>query len=153
MGVNDYGTAGDYTNAPSLADWAADVAAALDGDDTTVDTRITTAIATAVSQAAADVQYPVNVVGTSGATETLPATYIAHKVTMDQGCTFTFTSPSEAGHTFLLFLSGAFTPVFPGSVDWDSATPPTYTSPSLYSFTTFDTGSTWLGSQIAKGIG
>jgi hypothetical protein len=40
MGVNDYGTAQDPTTTPSLADWAADVAAALDGSDASVDTRI-----------------------------------------------------------------------------------------------------------------
>ena len=42
MGVNDYGTAGQTTAAPSLAAWAEDVAAALDGSDVTVDTRIAT---------------------------------------------------------------------------------------------------------------
>lgn len=89
-------------------------------------------------------QYAVNTVAASGATETLLATHAAHRVTMDQACEFTFSSPT-AGHTFLLWLSGAFTPTFPASVDWSGGAP-TYASPSLYAFTTLDGGTTWLGS-------
>jgi hypothetical protein len=99
-----------------------------------------------------DPQYAVNVVAASGSTETLPATSAAHKVTMDQNCTFTFTAPTAAGHTFLLNLVGAFTPTFPASVKWDGGAAPAYTTPALYSFTTFDTGVTWIGSQVAKAI-
>jgi hypothetical protein len=40
MGVNDYGQPSDLLKAPSLSEWAASVAAALDGDDTTVDARL-----------------------------------------------------------------------------------------------------------------
>ena len=97
-------------------------------------------------------QYAVNTVAASGATETLPATHAAHRVTMDEACEFTFSNPT-AGHTFLLWLSGAFTPTFPGSVDWNAATPPTYATPSLYAFTTMDAGTTWGGSLIASGLG
>lgn len=96
-------------------------------------------------------EYAVNTVAASGATETLTLAP-AHHVTMDQDCTFTFPTPIEDGHTFLLYVTGAFTPTFPASVDWDSATAPTYATPSLYGFTTLDGGTTWLGSLIASGL-
>lgn len=108
--------------------------------------------AKADTTALADPQYNVNVVATSGGAQTLSPTFAAHKITLSAACVFTFTAPTKAGHTFLLFLSGAFTPTFPASVKWDSGTPPSYTTPSLYSFTTADTGVTWIGSQVAKAI-
>lgn len=95
-------------------------------------------------------QYAVNTVGASGATETLTLAP-AHRVTMDQNCTFTFPTPT-AGHTFLLWLSGAFTPTFPASVDWNAGVAPTYATPSLYGFTTLDGGTTWAGTLIASGL-
>lgn len=49
MGVQDYGTAAEHTDNPSLADWAAAVAAALNTSDTTVNDRITTAVAQFIS--------------------------------------------------------------------------------------------------------
>ena len=113
-----------------------------------VDTRITTVENATSDLAQADGEYAVNTVAASGATETLTLAP-AHAVTMDQNCTFTFPTPS-AGHTFLLRLSGAFTPTFPASVDWDSATAPTYATPSLYGFTTLDGGTTWVGTLIAS---
>jgi hypothetical protein len=99
------------------------------------------------------VEYRTNTVATSGATETLDTSvYSVHKVTMDQACEFTFSNPAPSGETsaFLLFLAGAFTPTFPGSVDWGDATPPTYTTPSLYAFYTNDAGTTWLGVSLGK---
>lgn len=111
-----------------------------------------TAVGNATSDLAqADGEYAVNTVAASGATETLTLAP-AHAVTMDQNCTFTFPTPS-AGHTFLLRLSGAFTPTFPASVDWDSATAPTYATPSLYGFTTLDGGTIWVGTLIASAAG
>jgi hypothetical protein len=98
---------------------------------------------------ATDANAAVNTVAASGSTETLSAAYQMHKVTMDQACTFTFTSPS-AGAVFAVLLSGAFTPTWPGSVDWPDGTLPTYTSPSLYVFATFDGGTTWEGVQSGK---
>ena len=97
-------------------------------------------------------QYAVNTVAASGATETLPATHPAHNVTMDVNCTFTFAAPTSAGHTFILRLAGAFTPTFPASVVWDGGAAPTYASPSVYAFTTLDTGTTWIGSLVASGL-
>ena len=110
------------------------------------------ALAPADIDAAPDTgQYAVNTVATSGATETLPATFPAHDVTMDQDCTFTFAAPT-AGHTFLLKLSGAFTPTFPASVEWDAGTAPTYASPSVYGFTTLDGGTSWIGSLVGSAL-
>lgn len=94
----------------------------------------------------------VNTVATSGATETLTLAPV-HKVTMDQACTFTFPTPSTNSHTFILHLLGAFTPTFPASVDWGSATAPTYATPSLFVFTTTDGGTIWLGAMIGSGFG
>lgn len=97
-----------------------------------------------------DGEYAVNTVATSGATETLTLAP-AHNVTMDQNCTFTFPTPT-AGHTFTLLLTGAFTPTFPASVDWNAGTPPTYASPSKYAFETVDGGTTWVGTLIASAL-
>lgn len=95
----------------------------------------------------------VNTVAATGASETLTTADI-QKMTMDQSCEFTFPTPVGAGHGFLLILSGAFTPTFPASVDWDSAGgAPTYSSPSWYTFVTADGGTTWLGTLVASGLG
>lgn len=102
------------------------------------------------------VEYDVNTVGTSGATETLDTSaYIVHDITMDQACTFTFSNPAPSGDctTFMLILRGAFTPTFPAAVDWGDASAPTYSSPSIYIFTSVDAGTTWLGSQVGKAFG
>ena len=91
----------------------------------------------------------VNTVGTSGATETLTLAPV-HKVTMDQNCTFTFPTPSKASHTFILHLVGAYTPTWPATVDWSDNTAPTYATPSLFVFTTTDTGASWLGHMVGS---
>jgi hypothetical protein len=92
----------------------------------------------------------VNIVAATGATETLPAAYSAHDCTMDQACEYTFPTPTQKGHSFALVLRGAFTPTFPASVDWAGGSAPTYTTPSLYVFTTVDGGTNWLGSLVGK---
>ena len=95
----------------------------------------------------------VNTVGTSGATETLDVSlYGVHDITMDQACTFTFSNPAPSGDAsiFVLILRGAFTPTLPASVDWADGSAPTYTTPSVYTFTTIDGGTTWLGAQVGK---
>jgi len=94
----------------------------------------------------------VNTNGTTGATETLTLAPV-HKMTMDQNCTFTFPTPTAASHTFVLHLIGAFTPTFPASVDWGSATAPTYATPSIFVFITDDTGTTWFGNMVGSGFG
>lgn len=81
----------------------------------------------------------------------------AHKLTMTGNTTFTFTAPTTSSlgtvsHSFIVHLSGAYAPTWPGAVKWDSGAAPTYTSPAVYVFTTFDSGTTWFGSQVGKGF-
>lgn len=98
----------------------------------------------------------VNTVPVSGSTETLDtAVYGVHDVTMDQNCTFTFSNPAPTGKAtiFTLILRGAFTPTFPASVDWPDATPPTYTTSSVYTFMTVNNGTMWFGVQAGKAFG
>jgi hypothetical protein len=94
--------------------------------------------------------FPLNTVAASGATETLVMG--VNDVTMDEACEFTFPTVGAGRHEFTLILRGAFTPTFPASVDWPSATPPTYASPTEFSFATVDSGTTWLG-VAAPGFG
>lgn len=90
------------------------------------------------------IRYNVNTVASSGATETLVLGI--NNVTMSENCTFTFPSATSGDYdTFTLFLSGAFTPSWPASVDWPSGLEPIYTSPTEYNFSTYDGGTTWLG--------
>jgi len=101
-------------------------------------------------------EYDVNVVAATGATETLDVSlFNVHDCTMDQACTFTFGNPAPSGEAsaFILILRGAFTPTLPASVDWGDASAPTYTTPSMYGFTTVDGGTTWLGTQVGKAFG
>ncbi len=84
-----------------------------------------------------------NTVAATGSTETLDTSlYAVHDCTMDQNCTFTFSNPIASGKntTFMLILRGAFTPTLPGSVKWSSGSVPTYTTPSVYVFSTIDGG-------------
>jgi hypothetical protein len=98
------------------------------------------------------VESNVNTVAATGSTETLDTSlYGAHDCTMDQNCTFTFSNPAPSGKntTFMLILRGAFTPTFP-TLKWPDSTAATYTTPSIYMFTTFDAGSTWYAKQVGK---
>jgi hypothetical protein len=95
----------------------------------------------------------VNTVAATGSTETLDTTvYAVHDCTMDQNCTFTFSNPAASGKntTFVLVLRGAFTPTLPGSVKWSSGSVPTYTTPSVYVFTTVDAGTTYYAQQVGR---
>ncbi len=99
------------------------------------------------------VEANVNTVATTGSTETLDTSvYQVHDCTMDQNCTFTFSNPAPSGKcsSFVLILRGAFTPTLPASVDWSAGAAPTYTTPSMYTFTTVDAGTTWLGAQAGR---
>lgn len=99
------------------------------------------------------VEANVNTVAVTGATETLDTSvFQVHDCTMDQNCTFTFSNPAPSGKcsSFVLILRGAFTPTLPAAVDWSTGSAPTYTSPSMYTFTTVDAGSTWLGAQVGR---
>lgn len=102
------------------------------------------------------VEWNINVVAATGSTETLDTSlYGVHKCTMDQNCTFTFSNPAPSGKEteFKLYLYGAFTPTWPAAVDWADATPPTYSAPSIYVFSTIDAGTTWFGSLVGKAFG
>lgn len=99
------------------------------------------------------VESNVQTIATTGATETLDTSvYGVFDMTMDQACEFTFSNPAPSGKctSFILILRGAFTPTLPSSIDWADGTAPTYTTPSMYVFTTVDGGTTWLGAQTGK---
>lgn len=128
IGLTDPGWDGNLAD-----DLPADVQAYVDGTD-----KLTT----------------VTTVGATGTTETLNlSTARAFNVTMDDDCTFTFSNPNATGTTdFILILSGAFTPTWPGSVVWPGGAEPTYTTPSVYAFFTDDGGTTWYGTQPGAGF-
>lgn len=93
----------------------------------------------------------VNTVAATTAARSLDVSlYGVHDCTMDQNCTFSFTNPAPSGKasSFILILRGAFTPTFPASVVWPGGTAPTYATPSMYAFTTVDSGTTWFGGLI-----
>lgn len=105
------------------------------------------AVTPAGVQASRDKAGRLTTVAASGATETLTLAGPddTFDVTMDQSCTFTFTSPGAGAWAFTLILRGAFTPSWPASVDWPNGTAPTYATPSVFTFLTVDSGTTWLG--------
>lgn len=101
------------------------------------------------------VESAINTVATTGSTETLDTSlYGVHDCTMDQACTFTFSNPAPSGKAtvFILILRGAFTPTFP-TLKWPDASAATYTTPSIYVFTTVDAGTTWYAKQVGKAFG
>ena len=73
-------------------------------------------------------------------------------MTMTGNTTFTFGSPAASGRctSFVLILRGAFTPTLPAAVRWSSGAAPTYTTPSVYTFTTVNGGTDWFGSQVGR---
>jgi hypothetical protein len=84
-------------------------------------------------------------------TDTLDVSlYSTFNKTMTAGTTFTFSNPAASGQasSFTLRLAGAFTPTFPASVDWAGGSAPTYATPTLFTFVTFDGGTTWLGTAL-----
>ena len=96
----------------------------------------------------------VQTVAASGATLALDTSlYGVFDVTMDQACTLSFSNPAPSGKatTFVLILRGAFTPTLPASVDWAGGVAPTYTSPSMYVFTTVN-ATDYLGTQAGAGF-
>lgn len=95
----------------------------------------------------------VQTIAAAGATEALDLSlYGVFNVTMSEACTLSFVSAPVGFTIFTLILRGAFVPTFPASVDWPDATPPTYTTPSVYVFTTVD-GVAWFGNQAGKAYG
>lgn len=100
----------------------------------------------------------VNTVAATGATETLAfatdPTTIVHDMTMDEDCEFSFSSAPSSGNagSMTVIVRGAFTPTWPGSVDWSGGTEPTYAAPSVYEFLTVDGGTTTLGFLAGAGM-
>ena len=116
-------------------------------------TTILGAVSGVTSPTAGNFSSNVNTVATTGSTETLDTTlYAVHDCTMDQNCTFTFSNPAASGKntTFVLILRGAFTPTFPAAVKWGDGAAPTYSTPTIYTFTTVDAGTTYYGQSVAK---
>jgi hypothetical protein len=84
-------------------------------------------------------------------------------VTMDQATTFTFTNPPATGRvgSFTLILrqdgAGGHVPTFPGSVDWNEASAPTFSTGAndidIVTFVTVDGGTVWFGFLGGKNFG
>ena len=93
--------------------------------------------------------FDVDAAGTVATTETL-ALAPAITATMSANTTFTFPTPTTLGHCFILHLAGAFVPTWPASVDWPDGSAVTYATPTIYTFVTTDTGTTWFGSSMGS---
>lgn len=89
---------------------------------------------------------------TAGASVVVPLDDPAYVLEMDQDTTLSFPTPTLSGCAFSLWLSGSYTPTFPGSVVWADGTPPTYADDSLYVFQTFDGGTTWIGALVGSAL-
>lgn len=98
-----------------------------------------------------DAQYEVTSL-TAAASVAVTLDNPASEITMDQDTTFTFPTPTLDGCAFSLWVKGAFTPTFPGTVVWADGTPPTYADDSLYVFQTFDGGTNWIGALVGSAL-
>lgn len=79
-------------------------------------------------------------------------TYPSQKLTLIGNTQFTFPTTPTSGWRMMLYILGSYTVTF-NSVKWENnGSIPTYTSPSLYEFYTFDSGATWIGKQMVKGL-
>jgi len=98
----------------------------------------------------------VNAIGVTGSAETIDITSgNVVTATLDDNCTFTFSSPSASGKacSFTLILTqdgtGSRTVTWPGSVQWASSTAPTLSSGAadvdIFAFITVDAGTNWFG--------
>ena len=97
----------------------------------------------------------VNTIGNTGANRTIDiadGTYVT--ATLDQACTFAFTSPPSGKlYGFALQLTngsgGAYSISWPGTVKWPGGSQPTRTTTDgktdIWSFFTSDGGSSWYG--------
>lgn len=96
--------------------------------------------------------------GNTGTTETIDvANGVWHAVTLDDNCTFTFTSPaSGSDYSFILEVTedgtGGRTVAWPGSVAWPGGVTPAHDTTAgtttIYGFMTRDGGTTWYGVQL-----
>lgn len=98
-----------------------------------------------------DAQYDVTSLA-AGASVTVTLANPASELTMTSDTTIIFPTPTLNGCAFSLWLKGAYTPTFPGTVVWADGTPPTYADDSLYVFQTFDGGTTWIGALVGSAL-
>lgn len=68
--------------------------------------------------------------------------------TMTGNSTFNPPTPTTNAMTILLRISGTYTVTWHASINWTDGVAPAYDSPSLYSLSTFDGGTSWWGSQV-----
>lgn len=92
----------------------------------------------------------VNVVADAEAAYTLPSDYVFHDITLTENAELTFPADVGPGFVFQLVLRGAYVTTWPASVVWPDNTEPTYATPGIYRFITFDGGTTWFGSLFGK---
>lgn len=133
------------TDKPTIPDSPDDIGAA-PASHTHTTAQVTGLDAALTGKAAASGQAPVNALTPAG-TVNVPATHSMHTLTMTANTTLTFSNPT-AGHVFALKLSGAYVPTFPASVTWAGGTAPTYASGSVYTFASFDAGTSWTGAKL-----
>ena len=110
--------------------------------------------------AASLLQEGVNVVGTSGAAQTIPDITVAtmNLITLTANCTLTFPTIG-AGKSFMLVLkqdaTGSRTVTWPGTVRWPGGTAPTLTTTAnavdYLSFVCVD-GATWASFIAGKDV-
>ena len=101
--------------------------------------------------------------GNTGAAEEINlAAGVAHRVVLDQNCTFTFVGAvADQYSAFTLIVqqdaTGGRTSTFPANVDWPDGTVPTpSTTPNsvtIYTFFSVDGGTTYYGFMTGKGMG
>lgn len=135
-----------YTGASTATTMTVTTAARTVLDDTTTAAML-------ITLGAAPTVELINTVGTSGASQTIPATSTAtlNRITLTANCTFTFPT-ATAGTSFTLELiqdgTGSRTVTLPASVRWASGTAPTLTITAakrdVLVFVCTD-GSTWFG--------
>lgn len=105
--------------------------------------------------------------GTSGtntgatATIDLESGNVHHRI-LDANCTFTFANPPASGRvgSFTLILRNDATPsrttTWPAAVDWPAGTAPnrdtTANAVNIFSFVTYDAGTTWFGVLAGRGM-
>lgn len=157
-GTSDHGQLQGLTDADHPISAIIDLQSTLDGKAASSHTHSianVTNLQTSLDAKLSNLELTVVTHASSGLTRSLDLSAgRVFRVTMDQNCTFSFTNPNQAPLStgFTVILSGSFTPTWPGSVDWPGGIAPTYTSPSVYTFFSHDSGTTWYGTQAGAGF-
>ena len=136
--------------APAIADW---LETEINAGGTSEKVKLST-VQTLMMLAVPAVEWDVDTVASSGATQDLDTSLFGtFDINMSEDCTLSFTNPAPSGDEseFKLILRGAFTPTFPSGVDWSGGAP-TYSSPSVYIFSSIDNGGIWFGSSVGVGF-